>query len=184
MFLAGAQPRTVARMARDRVHVNFRKYPDTKYWQYDLTLMGEDDYGRWLWGPAGTPAQRTDEPVRTLEQTMVKLVGNEWWAAMWFAAGEPELYVDIIAPAVWEDGRVTMIDLDLDVVRRRDGSVYIDDEDEFAEHQVSLQYPQALIDGALAATERVQGMLARNDEPFATIGPARLAAAIACAERN
>ena len=134
---------------------------------------GEDDYGRWFWGPAGRPAQRGDEPLRTLERTVVKLVSNEWWAAMSSAAGEPELYVDIIAPAVWEDGRVTVIDLDLDVVRRRDRSVVIDDEDQFAEHQVSLEYPQALIDGALAATERVQACsrtttALRDDRPRAS----------------
>ncbi len=170
-------------MAGERVDVNFRKYPDTKHWHYDLASLGEDEYGHWLWGPAGTPVERGDEGLKPLERAMVKLVSRDWWAPIWFASGEPEVYVDIIAPAVWEDGRVKMIDLDLDVIRRRDGSVDIDDEDEFAEHQVSLQYPQELIDGALAATERVRGMLARNDEPFATIGPARLAEAIALGGR-
>ena len=163
-------------MAGDRVHVDFRKYPDTKHWHCDLTLLGEDDYGQWLWGAAGTPAERGDEGLKPRLQPMVELVTKEWWAPIWFGSGEPEIYVDIIEPAVWENGRVTMLDLDLDVVRRRDGSVYIDDEAEFAEHQVTLAYPQELIDGALSACERVRTMVERNAEPFATVGPARLAA--------
>ena len=32
---------------------------------------------------------------------------------------------------------MTAVDLDLDVIRRFDGSWFVDDEDEFAEHQVS-----------------------------------------------
>lgn len=72
-----------------------------------------------------------------------------------------------------------MIDLDLDVIRLRTGAVHTLDEDEFAEHQVALAYPQELIDGALASTERVRAMLTRNDEPFATVAAARLAEALA-----
>ncbi|WP_180935649.1 DUF402 domain-containing protein [Nocardioides ungokensis] len=33
------------------------------------------------------------------------------------------------------------VDLDLDVVRGRTGRVWIDDEDEFAEHRVRFGYP-------------------------------------------
>ena len=54
-----------------------------------------------------------------------------------------ELYVDITTPPVWDGDHVTAVDLDLDVIRRFDGSWYVDDEDEFAEHQVGYGYPEA-----------------------------------------
>ena len=163
----------------DRILIDFRKYPDSKHWRYEFLWLAEDAFGTWLWSPAGTPAQRGDEPPITFETLNVMLVSREWWAAMWPASGEPEVYVDMIAPAVWSEGRVTMIDLDLDVLRRRSGEIHIDDEDEFATHQVALAYASELIEGALAACERVRAMLTREDEPFATAARARIAEALA-----
>ncbi|MXY72774.1 MAG: DUF402 domain-containing protein, partial [Dehalococcoidia bacterium] len=78
--------------------------------------------------------------------------------------------------------RATMVDLDLDVARLRSGAVRVLDEDEFAEHQVALAYPPALIEGALDACERVRGMIERNEEPFATVAAGRLTEAVALAQ--
>jgi len=40
------------------------------------------------------------------------------------------------------------IDLDLDLIQLENGDVLIDDEDEFLEHQLSMRYPQWLIDAS------------------------------------
>lgn len=169
-------------MPPDRIRVDFRKYPDSQHWQYDLLWLAEDEYGTWLWGPPGTLAQRSDEPPIAFESTNLKLVTEDWWAGIWQERGEPEIYVDIATAPVRSEGRVTMIDLDLDVVRLRSGAVRVLDEDEFAEHQVELGYPRELIEGARASCERVRAMLERNEEPFATVAPARLAEALALQE--
>lgn len=166
-------------MAAERVLIDFRKYPDSKHWQYELAWLAEDDYGVWLWGPPGTPARRGDEPPISLDAMNVGLISHDWWAAMWSDTGEPEVYVDICTPAVWSEGRVTMVDLDLDVVRLRSGAVHLLDEDEFEEHQVALAYPRELIEGALAAAERVRAMVTANEEPFATVAAGRVAEALA-----
>ena len=163
----------------DRVLIDFRRYVDRKHWQYELSWLAEDECGTWLWGRASTSAQRGDEPPITFDGTNLQLVGRDWWAASWPASGEPEVYVDICTAAVWGEGRVTMIDLDLDVVRDRSGAVHVLDEDEFAEHQVAVAYPRELIEGAVAACERVRAMLERGDEPFATAASARMAEALA-----
>ena len=39
------------------------------------------------------------------------------------------------------------VDLDLDVVRGPTGRVWVDDEDEFAEHQVAFDYPDDVVSG-------------------------------------
>ena len=44
------------------------------------------------------------------------------------------------------------VDLDLDVVEGLDREVWVDDEDEFAEHRVELGYPREVVD--LAAGDR------------------------------
>jgi hypothetical protein len=79
------------------------------------------------------------------------------------------VYIDITTPAQWSaDGMtVTMVDLDLDVLRRWDGRVDVDDEDEFAEHQVALGYPPELIELAERSCAERRAALAQGDEPFA-----------------
>jgi protein associated with RNAse G/E len=71
--------------------------------------------------------------------------------------GEPE----------WE---VTMVDLDLDVVLTRDGHLFVDDEDEFAEHQVALGYPPEIVTLAELWRDRVLAAVAAGDEPFGSVG--------------
>ena len=65
---------------------------------------------------------------------------------------------------------VSAIDLDLDVVRLRDGTVQVLDEDEFAEHQVRYSYPAEVVAQARATTGYLVARLTDGKEPFATVG--------------
>jgi hypothetical protein len=59
-----------------------------------------------------------------------------------------------------------MIDLDLDVIVQHDGTVEIEDEDEFRAHQVKYGYTREMILRAEAETERIVGELENQREPF------------------
>jgi uncharacterized protein len=62
------------------------------------------------------------------------------WIASWNGPGETDIsiYVDATTePSIHADV-VSAVDLDLDVVQLRDGTVRVLDEDEFAEHQTQL----------------------------------------------
>jgi protein associated with RNAse G/E len=88
-----------------------------------------------------------------------------------------ELYVDITTPPVWHGDLVTAVDLDLDVIRRFDGTWFVDDEDEFAEHQVSYGYPADVVAAAEAECARVSEEIRSGATLFAnaTAAPWRLA---------
>ena len=75
-------------------------------------------------------------------------------------------YVDIVAPPEMGSGRVSLVDLDLDVAKTWDGNIVVLDEDEFAERAVSLSYPPEVVDAATEACRTVQGSLATNEPPF------------------
>ena len=162
------------------VHVDFRKYPDTVHWHYTMRRLAEDEHGLWIWAPAGTETRRGTEPPTAASSVFLKLLNDTaWHSAIWNEGGKFEVYVDINTPPRWHGDTVTMIDLDLDVVKYRDdGRVAILDEDEFAEHQRSLDYPPQLIDGARAAAAAVYVALESNQEPFATVGKSHLAKAV------
>ena len=87
-----------------------------------------------------------------------------------FRVTATEIYVDVTTPAVWTSpNEVTMVDLDLDVLRfRPDRSVLIVDQDEFAEHQIRYGYPPDVIAAAEKAADWLHGVLGDGTEPFAT----------------
>jgi hypothetical protein len=105
------------------------------------------------------------------------------WSPSPTTPGEWRVYVDIIAPADWLDTSVRMVDLDLDVYRSFDGRVRMLDEDEFADHQVALGYPQHLIEGARQSADRVLELVRNEVEPFGATGTTWLAKATEFATR-
>ena len=75
------------------------------------------------------------------------------WSAEWI----PEMhYLNITSPAVWDDRSVTAIDLDLDLIRRATGEVFVDDEDEFESHIERFHYPNELVDQCRDELSRLQ----------------------------
>ena len=166
----------------DVVTVDFRKYPDTPHWRFDMYRLGADEFGTWLWAPAGSQAQRGSEPSKKFKSMNVKvIVEGAWWTAIWNDAPrdrhEEELYVDIATPPEWTESSVRLIDLDLDVSRRFDGTVEVLDEDEFAEHQVTLDYPERLVDQARTTTARLFLDVRNRVEPFGEVAEHWLAMA-------
>jgi protein associated with RNAse G/E len=142
-----------------------------------MTELGRDGFGVWLGAPVGTVVQRGDEPEKTHPHGFVKLVPpGRWWTAIWNAgnAGRFEIYVDVATPAIWDGGGVYMVDLDLDVVRYRDGGVAVLDEDEFEDHRRRFHYPESVVDAARAAAARLVVDLGERREPFGEVGPAWL----------
>jgi hypothetical protein len=145
-----------------------RKWPDRKHWQFTGLRLGGDACGTWLVTPAGSVAQRGSEPPTSLGTGFVGLVPpNAWWVAeFYWDHPSYEVYVNISTPVDWDGNRLTSIDLDLDVVRRLDGTVEILDDDEFLAHSIRYEYPPALIGSARRAAERAREALVRRHEPF------------------
>jgi hypothetical protein len=150
-----------------RVRVVFTKYDGRLHWHAWLPWLGEDEHGVWLGSPTGTVWQRGSEPGVAQPPSVVLIPRERWWVAYFNAPPRKyEVYVDISTAPVWSGDEVTMVDLDLDVVRYRgDGSVRLLDEDEFAEHRVRLGYPEALV---RTVTETAQRLLTdvASAEPF------------------
>ncbi|MCW2878900.1 MAG: hypothetical protein JWQ95_3000 [Sphaerisporangium sp.] len=129
------------------VDVVYTKYDGSLHWHHTARLLGEDEHGVWTGCPAGSTGRRGSERPIVWRQPFVMVFPRDaWWTAVF--NGHPSktaIYCDITTVPQWRDGRVTMVDLDLDVIRMRDGRVLLDDEDEFAEHQVRYSYPGEVV---------------------------------------
>mgnify|MGYP001825936962 FL=1 len=158
------------------VKVRFSKWNGDPHWAFDMHRIGEDAHGTWLWAPGGTRLQRGSEPPISAKHGFVKVITRGgWWTALWnegpWGDGRTiHTYVDVITPAEWDGDTVRMIDLDLDIVRRSDGAVEVDDEDEFEEHRIAMAYPEHIVAKARTEAARLALAVEGGAEPFGAIG--------------
>ena len=151
------------------------KYSGDLHWRHDMVYLGEDAHGTWLGGPAGTVVQRGAEPAKRWPYPFVQLIAPDQWWSLQFNGDhhhpDYQVYVDVVTPARWVgEDRVEMVDLDLDVVLRVDGSTEVLDEDEFLEHQRRLGYPQAVVDRARTTAAELVMAIEAGREPFGSAG--------------
>jgi hypothetical protein len=171
-------PGATAPRPGDLVTVRYTKWDRSPHWTYPATYLGDDEFGRWVGGGPGTVLERPGASLAaTIHFAVLFPIDGRWTPCF----NEPDptvtntaIYTDVTNHPEWRlDGEgwtVTMVDLDLDVVKRRDGSVHIDDEDEFAEHQVAMQYPSHVIARARVDCAGVYTAMERGDEPYGSVG--------------
>lgn len=149
-----------------------RKFDGRPHRQVTGRLLGEDSFGTWIATPAGSRVTfhyGGKRPRLTRADAVRLLPVGGWWMALFLAEPDDrDLYCDIATPARWTGpGEITVVDLDIDLVRYRDGRVAVEDEDEFARHRVTFGYPGDVVAAALAATDALRTALTANTEPFA-----------------
>lgn len=163
------------------VHLDFRKFDGSEHWQEDYKLLGVDDVGIWVGMRRGTTFARPGTSVRSGSDTVRLLpAGDARWAACFNAPGGPRarVYVDITTPVEWsatgEGFTGTLIDVDLDVVEFFTGETFIDDEDEFADHQQLFGYSADLVAATRETADTVLDMVRQRQAPFDGTGEAWL----------
>lgn len=114
--------------------------------------------------------RKGDGPIVVLDYASLMLFPRGAWWTFNDAPAQTEIYCDVTTPVRWSSAsEVTMVDLDLDVLRKRDGTVLLDDEDEFAEHQVKYGYPPDVVSEAENSAAWLKDALANGREPFTTV---------------
>ena len=151
----------------DPIRVVMTKWGERPHWEFDGFYLGSDEHGDWLGFPAGTLMSRPGVEVRP-ENDQVGLVpvSGAWLATFHGPGGSVQTYVDMTSVPEWAGSVVHAVDLDLDVIKPLDGAVYVDDEDEFAEHQVAFGYPAATVELAESARDEVLAAVTQGTAPF------------------
>jgi hypothetical protein len=142
----------------DPVRVRFQKWGGGAHWSADVVWLGEDDHGSWAGWPPGTRWTRPGMEFTSHGRQVGLFPRDRGFAATFYepvADYAHRLYVDVATPPSLRDGELRAVDLDLDVIERFDGEVFVDDEDEFAEHQVAYGYPAEVVAAAEAERDRL-----------------------------
>ena len=157
----------------DPIRVEVTKWGDRPHWQFDGVWLGRDEHGEWLGFPRGTHNSRPGFEFDSEVDSVTLVPDDAFYLATFQAAGIwCDLYVDIATPATWDGDVLRSTDLDLDVIRMAPeppvglpapfgltagwGELFIDDEDEFLEHQVTYGYPEDVIAAARASADGVK----------------------------
>jgi uncharacterized protein len=153
----------------DDVRVVYRKFDGALHWNHPARRLGEDEHGIWLGVPVNTRVFKGDPEWGPVEAPFTMLMPRAaWWTATFNAAPHrTEVYCDVTTVPHWPTpNEVTMIDLDLDVRRRRAGAVEKLDEDEFAVHRIRFGYPDEVVREAEAAADWLFAAVRDRVEPF------------------
>ncbi|KAA1425900.1 DUF402 domain-containing protein [Nocardioides antri] len=150
------------------IRVVMTKWGDRPHWEYDAVYLGSDEHGEWLGCPTGTHYRRPGmEFVAAFSGVvLVPARGAAYLAAFNDEHAQARTYVDMTTPAVWDGAVLRAVDLDLDVVERQDGTVYVDDEDEFAEHRVVFGYPPDVVAMAEQSAASVFAAVRQGAAPY------------------
>jgi protein associated with RNAse G/E len=157
-------------MPSDMVRVVYSKYDGSAHRDYPARRLAEDDLGIWLGVVKGTESVYHGRPSVEQIPFVLLVPHSAWWTGMFNPPPRTsEVYCDMATPARWEGDTVHIVDLDLDVVRRRaTGAVELLDEDEFDEHRVRFGYPDEVVAEARASAAKLFVELGDGTEPFAT----------------
>lgn len=144
----------------------FRKWDGSPHWVHDEIVLGQDECGTWIGQRAGMGSERPGSSYLAESPNVTVLPPGAGWVATMFDDTHPsgtEIYVDLVADL--DVARLTAIDMDLDVVLQR-GRLWIDDEDEFEQHQVELGYPADVVARCREDADRVLAMIRDGAPPF------------------
>ncbi|WP_207082652.1 DUF402 domain-containing protein [Nocardioides sp. S5] len=167
-----------------QIRCEMTKWGERPHWQFAGIFLGTDEHGEWLGFPAGTHNRRPGYEFHSEVDCVTLVPSDGWYAATFHAPGIwCDLYVDIATPGRWDGTVLRAVDLDLDVIRMSDplpasvyaeaekagrvaGEVFVDDEDEFAEHQVAFGYPADVVEAAQAGCDEVLAAVRAGEAPY------------------
>ena len=156
------------------------KWGGRPHWKFDAIYLGSDQHGDWLGIVRGTTMRRPGATyvAPTHQVGLVPPPGPDadrgWLATFHDVDGPVRIYVDITTPPHFAGQALHAVDLDLDVVRGNAGRVWVDDEDEFAEHRVRHRYPEEVVAAAVASCERVHAAVEQGLAPYDGVAAAWL----------
>ena len=130
----------------------------------DLGTTGD---GRWLFVGKGTTVTRPGDRSYNHPCDAIALIPpSALWTATWLVDWDPSLYVDVAKLVSVDPQRIVTMDLDVDVVRRRDGEIEVRDLDEFRTHSRQMSYPPDLVDSVGRTADELEAALRHHRKPF------------------
>ncbi|GAC1599869.1 MAG: hypothetical protein NVS3B6_09450 [Pseudarthrobacter sp.] len=151
-----------------------RKWNGKAHWVVPGRYLGEDRHGWWIFQGPNEFCSRPGATFYTRSDAVLLVPRSGDWVATFYDSAHPNgvrVYVDLAVAHEWTEIRPAVtefhvIDMDLDVIRMDGRGVFIDDQDEFAEHAVAMNYPDRLVQDIQVAAEELYQAVKAQQAPF------------------
>ena len=151
-----------------------RKWNGKAHWVVPGRYIGEDRHGWWIFQGTNEFCSRPGAAFYTRSDAVLLVPRSGDWVATFYDEAHPNgvrVYVDLAVAHEWTDIRPAVtefhvIDMDLDVIRMAERGVFIDDQDEFAVHRVSMNYPDRLVEDIQVAADELYQAVKAQQAPF------------------
>ena len=148
------------------------KYDGAVHWVQLLSVVSDDGSLLTARYSAGTPIFTSRGEFRSRYDSQVYFWRDRWYNV--FCLSEPGKstalwYCNVTTPPTLDEGRLSYVDLDLDLAVRAGGSIELLDGDEFEEHKEKYGYPPSIVERAKAALGELSTLALRQQFPFDSI---------------
>lgn len=146
------------------------KYPDIPHYEWKGRLLRKTpEYVMVLCESGRELKHHTKNTTFTIDVTSLEyfFFKEGYTVAMEIEEGKIlSYYCNIAMPSMLNGNQLSFVDLDLDVVKRRNEDWIVVDEDEFEVNSVKYGYPAALKEYALMSLELLQNKVSKGLFPF------------------
>jgi uncharacterized protein len=146
------------------------KYDGSQHYDYRGRLVDEAPGVLRVVTEVGTPfvSYRAESEMRS---SMTQLFFTDHWFNVFHnhrPIGRQGMlsYANVGTPVRLEGDTLHWVDLDLDVIQTQERGLYVDDEDEFEEHQRQMAYPDEIIRRAVEAKDHLLHLAREGGFPF------------------
>ena len=151
-----------------------RKWNGKPHWVVPGRYQGEDRHGWRIFQGTNEFCSRPGAAFYTRSDAVLLVPRSGDWVATFYDSAHPNgvrVYIDLAVAHEWTEIRPAVtefhvIDMDLDVIRMDGRGVFIDDQDEFAEHAVAMNYPDRLVQDIQGAAEELYQAVKAQQAPF------------------
>lgn len=157
----------------DMVVARAWKYDGQAHWVVPGRYLGHDEHGHWIYQPAGSLVSRPGHGHWAQTDALCLIPRSGYWVGTLYddPLEDYRIYLDLAAQIGWRElarggWEVNSIDMDLDVIESRSRGVFLDDEDEFAQHTESMHYPKHLVSALRNQATFLLSMVGQGQPPF------------------
>lgn len=151
-----------------KVSFKWRKWDGSRHWEHECVYLGSDRWGDWLGQRVGWRSFRPgrDMLLTSASVALMPAGRSDYVLTVNAAPQRTRVYIDVAWDVRWDGAVPTAIDMDLDVVRRVDGTVFIDDEDEWEEHRALFGYPDDVAETLEGTAAELKRLVVAHEPPF------------------
>lgn len=152
------------------INIMALKYPDILHYEWQGELIEQtSDYVIVHCKPGSQLIHHTKNITYIKNNTWIEFFFLKEWFTVSIEIEQGKIttyYCNVALPSVISDSQISFVDLDLDLVKKKNENWKVVDEDEFELNSSKYDYSAKLKEGAIKALEKLKKKVIKEEFPF------------------